>query len=332
MTLEGLNRRVDELEAKMQRPITGAPEKHWLDSVVSDGWKTYQQVNYKGAFIAEVRPPQLEAKAIMTSSFTAMPATFMPGIAAPPSPRVRIRSLLPAVEVATGSVEWAVEDTFSNSASPVSEGSTKPESDVTFRIVTASLRTLAHWITCSLQVLEDFGALKSYLDAALIEKLLDIEDYELLHGSGVGQHLHGICTQATAYSGGGTGLDAIAGAMGELEGASYAPSAVVLHPSDWRTITASKSTTGEYIFGPPISSAQARLWDVQVVRTPAMPQGRFLVGDFRHAVLLMRLPALLEVSSEHDTYFIKNLVAIRAEERITIAVLRPAAFRYGSLT
>jgi hypothetical protein len=38
----------------------------------------------------------------------------------------------------------------------------------------------------------------------------------------------------------------------------------------------------------------------------------------------------IEVSSEHQDFFVRNLIAIRAEKRLAMVVKRPASFISGS--
>src|SRR5947209_10820774 len=39
-----------------------------------------------------------------------------------------------------------------------------------------------------------------------------------------------------------------------------------------------------------------------------------------------RLDTIVEISTEHQDYFVKNMIAIRAEKRLALVVKRPAAF------
>ena len=64
--------------------------------------------------------------------------------------------------------------------------------------------------------------------------------------------------------------------------------------------------------------------------TPMLSQGKFFTGDFRTVKLYDRWQARVEVGYV-DQDFIKNLVTVRAEERIALAVTRPLAVVYGSL-
>jgi HK97 family phage major capsid protein len=74
------------------------------------------------------------------------------------------------------------------------------------------------------------------------------------------------------------------------------------------------------------------LWSLPVVPTPAMTEDKFLVGAFDMAAQIFdRQDATVEVSTEDQDNFIKNKVTIRAEERLALAIYRPAALVYGDL-
>lgn len=263
------------------------------------------------------------------------------GIVGPPMRRTRVRDLIPFSTTQNNAVEFVKENVFTNAASPQVEGSDKGESALTFLIAYANVQTLAHWIPATRQALDDLAQLQSYIDTRLLAGLADLEDAELLRGDGTGVHLNGIQTQATAVAGtyaaaGDTAIDLVCNAITELEDSDYVADGLVVHPSDWRKMTKIKTddggaNKGMYLLGGPGSSAAPRLWDLPVVRTTAQSKGTFLVGQFSGSVQgYDRMQSGIDVSNSHSDYFVKNKVAIRAEERITVAVFRPAAFRRGT--
>jgi HK97 family phage major capsid protein len=168
------------------------------------------------------------------------------------------------------------------------------------------------------------------------------EDLEILFGDGLGSHLTGLTVDATAFAGtynvaSDTYIDKILRALTELEATSeYQATGIVVNPADWRKMQSIKedvsaANTGQYILGGPRTQGPMQLWDVPVVTTTAMTVGRFLVGDFQQAgEIFDRMDATVDISTEHSDYFIKNLVAVRIEERLALAVYRPNAMRYGS--
>ena len=87
-----------------------------------------------------------------------------------------------------------------------------------------------------------------YVENRLLYGLKFKEEAQLLLGSGVGANLHGIYTQATAYTGGGgTKLDTLRKAITQLQVAEATPTGIVLNPADWEDIELAKDTTGQYI-------------------------------------------------------------------------------------
>ena len=107
---------------------------------------------------------------------------------------------------------------------------------------------------------------------------------------------------------------------------------MVLNDVDLHVLQSLKDGDERYIANAgPFSGPLTTVWGVTAVGSPAMDSGEFLVGDFaRGAQIFDREMATVEVSSEHSDYFIKNLLAVRCEERLTLAVRYPRAFVAGT--
>jgi HK97 family phage major capsid protein len=181
--------------------------------------------------------------------------------------------------------------------------------------------------------------LQSYIDQRLRFMLAYVEEGQLLNGSGVGNNLNGIYTQATAYvppfvvPAPITRIDVLRLMILQSELALFPATGIVLHPADWTAIELTKDTTGNYIFANPQSIAGATLWGRPVVATPAMTVDTALVGAFKlGAQVFDRQQANVAVATENEDDFIKNMVTILAEERLGLAVYRPEAFIKGDIT
>jgi HK97 family phage major capsid protein len=123
----------------------------------------------------------------------------------------------------------------------------------------------------------------------------------------------------------------------ELAVANEQCTGFVINPVDYHRILAIKdenggANKGSYIVGDPLGGVLTvpTLWGVPTVVSTSMPAGYFLAGNFNAAVIADRMAAVIDVSESHSDYFIKNKLAVRAEERLSLCVLRPGAFRYGS--
>jgi HK97 family phage major capsid protein len=67
-----------------------------------------------------------------------------------------------------------------------------------------------------------------------------------------------------------------------------------------------------------------------VVDTTAVDEGEFLVGNFMMSSQIWdREDATVDISTEDRDNFVKNMVTIRAEERLALTCYRPEALIYG---
>lgn len=263
----------------------------------------------------------------------------LPGIDTAPKQRLFIRDLIAPGSTSSPAIFWVQQTGFTNAAKVVPEGTSKPYSDIQFATQITPVTTIAHMFKASKQILDDFAQLQSTIDAEMRYGLKFVEEQEILFGDGTGAHLKGIVPQASAYDAAFTveqqnGIDDLRLAMLQAQLARFPASGHVLHFIDWAKIELTKDTLGRYILANPAALSGPTLWGLPVVATEAAAfQGKFLTGAFNAAAQLFdREDANVVISTENATDFEENMISIRCEERLALAVKRPEAFIYGSFT
>lgn len=280
-----------------------------------------------------------------------------PEVYSVPKRAMRIRDLLRTVPTSSNAVEFVRQNVFTNNAGPQQAGSpnaaigggelqAKAESNITWELVTQPVRTFAHWIPASRQVLSDAPMLQGLIDTEL-NYGLDLEsDNQLLLGDGTNQNVTGLLVDAgvsnvapdnatvAAADLGAAYVDHIRKAVTTLQTFEYYNvTGIALNPQDWQVIETAKGTDGHYILVPFAATAgqATEIWRVPVVLTNAQPQGSFLLGDWTMgAVLYDREDASVRISEHHADNFIKNAITVLGEERYAFAVPRPKAFAKGT--
>jgi HK97 family phage major capsid protein len=261
-----------------------------------------------------------------------------PGILTLPDRRMTVRDLISPGTTDSNLIQYVVETGFTNAAAVVAEGAAKPKSDLTFDLVQKAVTKIATYVKASTEILQDASMLRTFIDYRLRYMLAYVEEQQLLNGSGVGNNLHGIYTQATEYAApiaiaGATRIDVLRLAILQTSVAQFPATGIVLNEIDWAAIELLKDADGRYIIGNPQGTIAPTLWGLPVVNTPAMAVDTFLVGAFRlGAQIFDRIRAAITVATENEDDFIKNMVTILIEERLGLAVYRPEAFVKGDLT
>ncbi|MCF1744736.1 phage major capsid protein [Paradevosia shaoguanensis] len=338
--MNGLNEQLSQLEQRVAEGAGGGAEQ-----AKSFGEQFIEDEKVK-AFMAQSNPRgriDFQAKATLTSLTTdaagsvgdAIQTTRLPGILAMPQRRMTVRDLISPGQMDGSTLEYVQETGFTNNAGMVAEGTAKPSSDIKLDLKTTSAKVIAHWMKASRQVLSDIPQLRSIIDQRLLYGLAFKEEGQLLNGDGTGQNLLGIIPQATAYAApitltNPTSIDLMRLAMLQAALAEYPATGHVMNPIDWAWIETLKDAGGNYIIGNPQGSISPTLWGLPVVTTQAIAVDKFLTGAFKlGAQVFDRWQARVEVATENEDDFIKNLVTVLAEERLALAVYRPEAFIYG---
>lgn len=254
----------------------------------------------------------------------------------------RVRDLFNVQQTNSNMIEYFRVSGFTNNAATVSERSgtpevftSKPQSSMTVVGVQAPVRTIAHFEVAHRNVLEDEPTLRGIIDNELLYGLRLTEDDQILNGNGSGSNLTGIRNvsgvQTLNWSAGVVGdtrIDAIRRGITKSLLAYYEPTGIIMHPNDMEDIELTKDDENRHIMVMSVSiGAEARLWRLPIVSTPAITEGKVLIGSFGvGATLYDRMEGTIRVAEQHSDFFVRNAVAVLAEERIALAVKRPESF------
>lgn len=262
----------------------------------------------------------------------------------------RLRDLVSVRTTSSDTVEYVRQTSHTNAAAPVAEATTsalpdvdsegtalelpdgggyKPEGSWAFERVTATVKTIAEWVPATKRSLADAGQLEGLINDELRKDIEEEEDDQILNGNGSGENLTGILNtsniQTQTFS---TDLfETVRKSITKARtGGRVVPTGVVMNPEDVETLDlASYNTTGHHGMGPFVAGPRT-LWGLPVVQSEAIAAKTALVGDFSKAVLWDREQTTVTMTDSHADFFIRNLVAILAEERVAFAVTRPKAF------
>lgn len=300
-------------------------------------------INFNDKAVAEFmqRKTTITETALGTMTTGVLPIDRIPGITPEARQVLTIRDLLYSRPTAMLLVDFVKVSVPLSIASPVPEASLKPENQLVFVSASEKIRTIATWIPASKQVLDDLSELMGFIQSSLPYYVNLAEELQLLSGDGTGENLHGLIPQSTPFNKGflpatgATKMDAIGGAIAQITTAhELQPTFVVMHPQDWWSIRLAKDSLGRYILGDPQITVTPTLFGLTVDYTTSIGQGSFLVGSGSPIAseIRDRMEMQVEVSTEHMDFFVKNLVAIRAEKRLALVVKRPGSYVAGTFT
>jgi HK97 family phage major capsid protein len=260
----------------------------------------------------------------------------MPGVIPGGFVPLTVRAALRTIPVGqTNQINSLREASWTNSAAEASEGTSKLESDITFENYDVPIRTIAHWLKVSNQLLADAPAIVAYIETRLRDGLAQRVERQVIAGNGTSPNISGLTDSGnyTAYTSTSTDTltDAINRAKYTLWAAGFPPDLVIVNPADWGSMERLRESgsSGAYLYGVPGMNAGMNPFGVRVVLSTYVSAGYFIIGAFNPTVVLYeRQGAVVEMGYDGND-FTKNLVTLRAEERLGLGIERPTAILYG---
>ena len=240
-----------------------------------------------------------------------------------------IRDLFGAEQISGSTLVYLVEGAMQGAPAVTAEGAEKPQihfADPTQK--TVSLAKVACHIKESDEYIEDYPFLASAINGRLLYELSLVEQgklvTDLLATSGI---------QTGTYAATGTATDIadaiLQAAMDVQAQTGFAADAIAMNPADWYTLRIGKDGDERY-YGNGYFGDQAipNLWGIPVCVSASITSGTIIVGAFKTCGSVVTHGGVsVEAVNTNEDDFVRNLMTIRAEERLALAVRRPAGFK-----
>lgn len=334
-----INERLDAMEVANKKQFSATKKmtfKSALNEAIEGG---AIEAMSKG----QSRSASFEIKADMTvaADFTGevIPADRVPGYKFDPTRPVHIRQLLAQGSTQSDVVRFVKESGYSNGAAATAEGATLTQSDFDMTASDANVRKIGTYFRISEEMLADTPQLTSYISTRAPEKLLEVEDAQILSGAGTGAQLSGIIGDAADFAAGSLAgtvesaneFDVIVASLNQLALANYNADTILLNPSDFHKILLLKDTQNNYLKDQVYNGLQPVFMGVKVVLNTAIAAGTFLIGNFSVGTQLWVRDGLnVEFFREDGTNVRDGFVTVRVSERVALTNYLPNAFVNGS--
>ncbi|KQT37686.1 phage major capsid protein [Methylophilus sp. Leaf414] len=300
---------------------------------------------YKDFASGNAQKARVEVKNTITNTVGNTFTDRRPGIVGGAFRELTLERYLNTLPTTQNAVEYVRENVFTNNAAEVAEGNVKPESSITTTLMNEPVATIAHFLKISKQLAQDNPALAAYINLRMIYGVNLRVENQIISGNGTAPNMSGFTKAGNFTAHGYTAaaltalglspsnrFDVIGKTLGDCEAADYPADVIILNPADWWTLRLAKDSTGRYLLGDPGDNVVPALFGVPVVSSNAITAGKFLVASLAMAATLyIREGVVIELSDSDTDNFQRNLITVRAERRVLLAVERPAAVRYGDL-
>ena len=309
-------------------------------------WNTRGQSDIAAAF-AGMSQDEIKATFATTglTGYDRVPGIVLQGVQVP-----RVADLIPQGETSQPTIRYVREVAFNPAAAATAEGALKPEAIWSVIEADAQVKKIAVLTKMTDELMEDFPAMRDYINQRMPFMVEIEEDNQLLNGTGVGANIRGVLNttgilthtqgfdvdETTAIAN-DSAIDAIfrAGTRVQFE-SFFEPTGVVLNAFKWMNMRLLRTNTGDaaggvgrglYLLGNPTdNNGPTSLWGYPLVPTTRVGLNVGVVAAWNLACQIFRRKGIsVDMTNTNGDDYARNLVTVRAEERFAFPVYRPQA-------
>lgn len=260
--------------------------------------------------------------------------------------RPLVTDLLGTGSISGTSVKYFIESALEGTVEPVAAGGQKPQlhlGDPTFR--TDEVKKLAAWWDMQDEMIEDIPFWVSEINGRGLQKLAEVEEFQLMRGDGTGQNLLGMLNREGVQVQTGKTADMaeeIFKAMTNIQLATgLSADGLIINPADYQALRLKKDVNGQYMgggffysqYGTGAIQWQPPVWGLSTVVSTFAEKGNPVVAAFKQATTVYRKGGIRVESTNSDAgKFTRDIYTTRIEERLALAVRIPSAIVKIKLT
>lgn len=335
--------RIDQSEVNMKKSFDSAQKLDFKSSIT-------QSINdgvLDGITKGDYNAAKFEMKTVGDMSFadnttgTVGVDERVAGIKADALRAQHVRAYLPQGSTSAHTVSFVKESGVEGAPTAIAGGATLPQSDFNLVETSVKLEKIGTFLRITEEMINDIPALTSFLSARIPQRILSVEDTQILNGDGSTPNLDGLFTDGTAWGAGGFAnaiesaneYDVLITGLNQLQLANYSANVIMMNPTDLHKIVLLKSTANEYLKNQVYQGLQPSVGGVPIVTNTAVTAGKFLIMDSNRATQLwIRENLSVEFSRDDSTNFRDGFITVRATERIALSNYEAAGIVQGTFS
>ena len=252
-----------------------------------------------------------------------------------------LANLFPQFVVSGGQVDFVTEASEDNQFDDINEGASATQSDVQYKEVSVSLRTMRSFMVLSEELLSgsnynDNTSLINYIRERAVQQLISKQNNELINGTGNISSLNGnkvdCPTDGTLIFADSVdnaqNIDVLKAVVGQQQNSGFDVDLIIISPKEMYNLQFVKDSNNNYVQGGLefVSPNQARMGNINIYSTEVLSADKgFAVDTSKFGLLCRKNFFDAKLSSEGKNALINNVAYLRLSSQVNMAVLNANA-------